>query len=211
MTRWIGVVLAFAAACGSSDGNNPGGGDDGPSDASSGGSGSGAAHKHVFVTSGTWEGDLYDAAGLPASTDPDRGVAGADKLCQSAAMAGQLGGTWKAIVARIGMLDSLADAGPWYLTDNTTKVFNNLAQVKNTPSAPISFDELGQNQGAGASSCVFTGYQIGGSLSQDCGRWTSHGDGLEVVTVGDLRVSSSAWLTGSGHCNDTCHLYCIQQ
>src|SRR5947207_2454473 len=48
------------------------------------------AKKRVFVTSGTWTGDLKTHGG---GTD---GLDGANKLCQGAATAAALGGTWVA-------------------------------------------------------------------------------------------------------------------
>mgnify|MGYP000885103376 CR=1 FL=1 len=91
--------------------------------------------KRVFATSVAFNGDLKTAGA--AST----GVEGADSLCAGAALAGSLGGTWKAWISAPGQnaADRIADVSPWYLVDRKTKVFEKkigLAQGSLIPQAP---------------------------------------------------------------------------
>src|SRR5262245_51629174 len=66
--------------------------------------------KRVFVTAGSWNGNLK-AAG--AGSD---GLDGANKLCQGAATTAGLGGTWVAWLSDSthDAKDRIADVGPWY-------------------------------------------------------------------------------------------------
>jgi hypothetical protein len=156
------------------------------------------------------------ASGTSIQT-PSPGVTGADALCQSAATGALLGGTWKAIVARAPAdgIGALADVGPWYRMDGVL-AFNNRAQLRNTPSAPIYLDELGNSQGLG--DCVWTGMMTGGIYANACENningsqvWTS-GNSAQSGTFGSIGATDSTWIyTSTANCDLRCHLYCIEQ
>jgi hypothetical protein len=91
--------------------------------------------KRVFVTSLATSGDLK-TNGNAAS-----GLAGGDKLCQNAADAASLGGTFKAWLSSstTNAIDRIANVGPWYLPDRCTLVFANKAAITSTgPQADIA-------------------------------------------------------------------------
>lgn len=189
-----------------------GGSDTNTSDATGDGS---ANHKRLFVTSTTYRGDLASASGTAIDAQ-NAGIAGANKLCQTAAVAGTLGGTWRAIVDQPnGGLDAIADVGPWYRLDGMV-VFSNRAQLKTTPSAPLNVDELGNSQNASSSKCVWTGLMAGGTPIGGCELsgytiWTSGNSGTNGIS-GSLTAMDSTWINDSGTpCNSPCHLYCVEQ
>lgn len=203
--RVVALLATISMGCGDSDSTS---GDAASGDAS-------MQQKRVFVTSTTYRADFATASGTPLDAQ-DAGIIGANKLCQTAATAGALGGTWKAILAHPnGGIDALADVGPWYRTD-ATLAFNNRAQLKTTPSVAINVDELKKSQSASSSSCVWTGLMPGGAPLPGCAAtgnsiWT-FGNSAQNGVVGDLNGSDSSWIyTGTKSCDGPCHLYCLEQ
>ena len=99
--------------------------------------------KRVFITSSVYEGVLtqYNAESV--------GLAAGDALCQTAATAANLGGTWKAWLSDTndGAIERLVDVGAYYLVDGLTKVFNNYANLGTTPLVPINMDETAATVG----------------------------------------------------------------
>ncbi len=214
------VMAMCVTGCGGGGGGGDGDGNGDPfGDGTGGGSPdapggtSPAGSKRVFVTSTTYTGDLATAAGTPIDAQ-NAGVMSANKLCQTAASAAALGGIWKAILHQPGSgLDALADVGPWYRLDGTL-VFNNRAQLRTTPLAPISIDELGHQQlGLGY---VWTGLHAGGAPVPGCmygsyAIWT-FGNSAQNGVVGMMIATDSRWLYDSAvPCNTPNHLYCIEQ
>ena len=169
--------------------------------------------KRVFVTSGRYPGNLMATGGA------SDGLLGGDKLCQQSAQAANLGGTWKAWLSAPGTdaRSRIADVGPWYLVDGTTRVFNNLANLSTTALAPIIRTE--QNAVASGETAVWTGTTTGGAASQThCTSWTMTASsmGLLTGTVGDAG-SAGEWTqrTQGGNttllCSTTARLYCFEQ
>jgi hypothetical protein len=180
--------------------------------------------KHVFVTSGTFDGTFwYTSPSFPDTSGP----AQADSLCASAAAGAGMAGDWRAWLSTRGRLgdpysvdaadaaDRLLDVGPWYLAGTDTVVFHNVDTMRNTPLVPIDRNEHGAEMPPAS---VWTGTLVGGTVGfDDCDQWWPDADTAGVV--GDLSSSTSTWTdteagagTGVGfRCSERAHLYCIQQ
>ncbi|WP_394843270.1 DUF1554 domain-containing protein [Pendulispora brunnea] len=199
-----------------------------------------AGAKRMFVTSTAYTGNLAaHGHGETVSPENDPGANGADKLCQAAATAGRLGGTWKAWISSHSpdqdpattahhALDRIADvAGGWYNVDRTKLLFTNKANLVTMPSqeAWSTADELtialkdesGRRLERGT--LVWTGTTTGGRLaSADCLSWTDDQDrnGGSKGTVGVVGKEPSTWTDDSGRglgaeCEHAAHLYCLEQ
>jgi hypothetical protein len=174
------------------------------------GGGGGGGNKIVFITSATYSGDLATVAGQT------NGLAAADRLCTTAAMAAGLGPAWRAWLsdASTNAIDRIADAGPWFLRDGT-RVFNNKANLATTALAPININENGahvQRWDGSNTHYVWTGTQIGGVRTNlTCSDWSSTAG---MGSVGELD-SAEQW-TGNGQLDCVgitylMHLYCLEQ
>jgi hypothetical protein len=138
------------------------------------------------------------------------GLAGADRLCQRAAPSG----VWKAWLsdATTNAIDRIADVGPWY-TMNGLLAFKDKAQLTQTPSAIIEFDQTGAQV---AASSYWTGTRVGGtSADANCNDWTSAAENA-VGVWGDGRQLRGAptWTEASSppaSCNGAINLICIEQ
>ena len=169
------------------------------------------AGKRVFVTSTSYSGNLMTQAGTAD------GLAGGDKLCQQAAQAAVLGGTWKAWLSAPGMdaKNRIADVGPWYLLNGTTRVFHNAAGLTTTPLAPINMTE--QKVLVPALTLVWTGTDNGGvtAMNGNCTGWTmTCGSMILYSVVGDANSTSgwtSSFAVGMPKCTDSRRLYCFEQ
>jgi hypothetical protein len=167
--------------------------------------------KRVFVTSASYSGNLAAAAGV------SDGLAGGDKLCNSAAIGGGVGGTWKAWLSSstVSAIDRIADVGPWYLT-NGRLAFRNKAQLTTDPLTAIEVDEGGRLVGAGVwtgTEGVWTGTASGGQrASTTCVSWTSDSS-TSFGTLGINYSPDSSWTDGSPpwSCETPFHLYCFEQ
>jgi hypothetical protein len=159
--------------------------------------GSTGTRKRIFVTSTLYTGNLG-------------GLDGADTKCSDAADTATLGGTWKAWLSdsTTDAIDRIADAGPWYLVDKTTLIFNNKANLMTGPLATIGQTEDGTYVGGVA---VWTGTSTGGLGSTDhCTDWTI-GDMSSMGTSGSSD-SSSFWTDDSTTvCSQMQSLYCLEQ
>ena len=115
--------------------------------------------KRVFATSSQQAGDFG-------------GIAGGDAICQAAASAAKLGGTFKAWLSDGSTKASarIAAVGPWSLVDGTP-VFP-LANVS-SPLHDLDMDESGQT---GQKGLVWTGTSPGGgAMIETCTGWSSRG------------------------------------
>ena len=158
--------------------------------------------------------------------------AGADALCQSDATTAGLTGTYRAWIsdgtgspaASWGGPPTGANGatGPFILAGSGTRVADDWAELTSgTLQTAISTDESGGAPVAGTSPCtgafdgVWTNTADNGSnLSGDhCSNWSSSSGALPART-GD-GGSTTAWtdgcFAGSGICNTTENLYCVQQ
>lgn len=179
-------------------------GTDTPSGGGDGGStlnpdlGTTSGPKRVFVTKLT-----YSASAV------------SDQICQNAADAVSLGGTWKAWLSyqyEVGKnknaIDRITGTGPWKLLTGEV-VFQNHAQLSTTPSVPIQVTESGTK--LGVSELVFTGTTTGGVTSnEDCSEWSSTSSGY-TVTLGLCSASDTRWSADASQpCNFGAHLYCFE-
>lgn len=199
----IGALIVVCAACGGGDAADPDAG--------------GGAHKRIFVTDATWLGGFWiTSPSWPSAFGTDN----ADGLCTSAAAGAGLGGRWKAWLSSWGTsypvfhaedlaADRIADVGPWVLVGTDTVVFNNKANLLNTPLVAIDVNEHGVTLPSGP---VWTGARVGGQVLDDCGEWETQEDQI-TGTVGELSATGNAWTeAGSLTCRtQQAHLYCIEQ
>jgi hypothetical protein len=159
--------------------------------------GSMATRKRIFVTSTLYTGNLG-------------GLDGADAKCGTAADAANLGGTWVAWLSddTTDAIDRITGAGPWYLVDRTTLIFNNKANLMTGPMNTIGNNEDGTYVGGVA---VWTGTSTGGIGSTvHCLNWTV-GDLGDMGTSGSSD-SSSFWTDNSDTaCSQMQSLYCLEQ
>jgi hypothetical protein len=158
--------------------------------------------KRIFATSVVYSGDLG-------------GLVGADDKCATVAMAGALGGVWKAWLSSSAdnAVDRITDVGPWFLVDGVTKVFNNKINLTTNPIAAINMDE----NGAYLNGSVWTGTVAGGTKDTiNCLDWTD-GSTLDVRGRTGLalsQINDARWTyePGSGApCSSDFRLYCIEQ
>jgi hypothetical protein len=196
------VFALTLAACGGSNGND--GEDFAPSRMANfpdmAKSTTSTGGKRVFVTSTGY------SAQFP-------GLGAADSLCNAAATAGGLGGTFVAWLSddTTDALDRVQDASPWYLTDGVTKVFGTHAQLQTQPTVVIDRDENGHQVPSG--SLVWTGTQSGGSSSgSTCESWQT-ADGEVDGTAGSTALTGQ-WTLQSEFdtpCGSAFSLYCFEQ
>jgi hypothetical protein len=167
-----------------------------------------AGRKRVFVTSATYSGDLKTHG------KGDDGLEGADNLCNLAATAANLGGTWTAWLSSstADAIDRIADVGPWYLVDQCTRVFANKASIAvSGPEVGIDLTEQGvmpepYNAWTGSD-------ETGRADPFNCNEWTNdqpiHG---YEGRVGLPESTSSFWTASSSNpCDGKNRLYCFEQ
>lgn len=216
------LALTFACSSGTTPGND-GGGDNDASQTPDVQDSQAPSIKRVFVTS-------IDYA--PSWGGPEK----ADKLCTNVANGAGLGGTWVAWVSigapnvpdepinRITQYGSNPNAGPWYLVDQTTKVFANVGALSGAPLVPINQDETGG--AVGQLIGAWTGTLVGGTAStDDCSGWSTTFSPT-TATVGTPAYAGANkkpadWTEGNAaasgadqqfnYCNDKHRLICFEQ
>ncbi len=205
-----GKRCLMGGVCGTSTppsgtGGNSGGGQGGGGQ----GGGGAAAGKRIFVTNSTYTGDLRSAGG--AST----GVSGGDALCNLAAQANNLGGTWVAWLSSSSQsaVSRVTSVGPWseIVPSGTARViFNNKANLQTTPQNPLERTESGVLLSSGT--VVWTGTSSGGIASANtCGDWTVGTTGA-AGNGGQTGYSTSEWTSFHGYlCDEHHHLICLEQ
>ena len=175
-------------------------------DAGDGGDGA-VPHKRVFITSDGWNGNLK-SAGNSTTT----GLAGADKLCQTAAVNAGLGGSWIAWLSdsNTNAYDRIADVGPWYRLDGRM-AFANKAGLKGNPMVTLNVNETG---GTGTPLFPWTGTLANGTkAATNCSNWTvgalngtTGGGGLNTSTTGTWTANNA-----QQSCFFQFNLYCFEQ
>lgn len=192
-----GAQTCQSGRCTTGSGGGAGGGGGG------GGSGGGSGgNKRVFVTNATYTGDLATAGGKLS------GLEGADALCNTAATAAALGGSWKAWASdgTVRAIDRITGSGPWHKLDSgKTLVFNNKANLATLPLVAIDYNENGV--AVGGLEDIWTGTSTGGAGSgSSCLGWTTTG------AVGTYGVTNTASWTDSatGGCANARRLYCFE-
>jgi hypothetical protein len=157
----------------------------------------------VFVTSGTWNGNLG-------------GLSGADSKCQSAASAASLPGTYRAWLSSSGdsVLDRFENAGtatPFYLVDGTTKVVDDWGDLTDgSLDHAIGRDETGASVGA---TYAWTNTQEDGtaystSTNTTCSQFESS---AYSTRVGYITETGTLWTNYQNvSCSGGYRLYCFQ-
>jgi len=169
-----------------------------------GGSGGAPAVKRVFVTRETYDGN-FKAHG--STSDPD-GLKGANTLCNAAAEAAGLGGAWIAWLSVTGndAINRVADVAPWYLIDQTTKVFDTHAQLASPANVPVNATEYGDI----VSGPAWTGTTLlGTAQSARCGEWKNNGTTLGAW--GDVGSAFDWSYKNTEACSTKARLYCFEQ
>lgn len=149
------------------------------------------------------------------------GVDGGDTLCQNAANAAGLGGTWRAWLSAPDAAPprgrfTLTPTLPYRLLDGTIVVGANTDALGTKPftlDASISIDETGANISDGGQLEVWTGTTGSGDISQyTCDGWTSNVV-ASLGAVGVLNQTSGNWTDiYPQFCDRTgTHLYCFEQ
>jgi hypothetical protein len=165
--------------------------------------------KRIFLTTMGTTGDLK-TNGNAAS-----GLAGGDKLCQNAADAATLGGTFKAWLSTstTNAIDRIANVGPWYLVDRCTQVFANKASITaNGPQVAIRSTADGS---LAPPYDIWTGTLPSGVKdSWTCNDWTSGApfSYLGSTGVGSNFLFAGSWTTVStAKCDSNRLLICFEQ
>jgi hypothetical protein len=158
-----------------------------------------AAHKRVFLSSVTHDGNFG-------------GLAGMDTFCTARATAASLGGTWKAYASTssVSAPSRLTDVSPWYDVDNTTVAVAAKASLSDGSSITgLVFDEFGT---AHSGQSVYTGTTSTGTPDHDtCSDWTDIvGNGMTGLTGG----GPAPWFWENAQtdfCDVTRRIYCFEQ
>ena len=157
----------------------------------------------IFVTSTAYERDLGGAAGATA-------------LCNAAAAAASLAGSYIPWLSDddSDALTRIVGEGPWYDTVDRL-VFNNRANLSTSPQRAIDRDEQANEIPIASSRRVWTGTAAGGGRDNVCsGNWFGLGTN-GFVTVGSTSATGGEWTDSEAiDCiagGTTAHLYCLQQ
>ncbi|HEV7733498.1 MAG TPA: DUF1554 domain-containing protein [Candidatus Binatia bacterium] len=153
----------------------------------------------VFVTSGTFNGNLG-------------GITGGDTICNALAANAVLSGTWVAWLsdASNDARDRLTVGGGPYVGTNGVTIAQDLTDLTDGHIVAISSDETNQPVSVDG---VWTGTNNDGTWhGTDCIGWTSSMNGGSVRGRTGNKGSSGSW---SSFTNTVCfssrHLYCFQQ
>lgn len=166
--------------------------------------GAGSTVKRVFVSSSTSTGD-FKAFG---DTTDGNGLNGANAFCAQAAADAGLGGRWVAWLSVTGndALNRIVDVAPWYLVDETTRVFDTHAQLASQANVPVNMDENGDT----VSGRAWTGTTLLGTAhSARCDEWKN--DGTQLGAWGDIGNAFDWSYKNTDWCSTTAHLYCFEQ
>ena len=134
-------------------------------------------------------------------------------VCQNAADAAELGGTWTPWISFAfsggdsPAIDRIGGAGPWVLLDGQT-AFRNRGQLGTAPDVPINVTELGTVLETGG---VWTGTLTGGSTSDfTCQAWNENSEPFGG-TVGSATSTENWTDLTSVDCDNERHVYCFEQ
>jgi hypothetical protein len=159
-----------------------------------------APTKHVFITSGDYQGDLVTAAGDPSLDGP----VAADLICNQSAASAHRGGTWTAWISvgdgsnladpttpkflqayphasyRVAAIDRIVGDGPWFNLSNQfgerseAELFADRQALVTGASGDIFYDEYGQLPTGQTGVTTWTGTRTDGQpTSWDCSGWTT--------------------------------------
>lgn len=164
------------------------------------------AQLRVFVTSGTYNGAQIG------------GVGGADQICNDLADTAGLSGYFKAWISNEGNsdpLDRFDQGAVEYQLVNGTKVADDWADLVSCTGscldAGINLDEDG-NAPSGTRAWTDVRSDGGDDTGGNCSDWMAGTAGFNGQ-YGIIGATDSTWTDSSGGvpCNNTYHLYCVQQ
>lgn len=160
-----------------------------------------AGERRVFVTSQTFTGSL--------STAETVGVDAADRLCNAAASAAGLAGSFRAWLSsdEVDAIDRLRDTGPWRVVGSDRVAFANRRAMEGMPEVAIDRTEGGTL--IGGSNLVWTGTGVGGRARETCGGFSSTS---VSATMGFAFATGAEWTEAETRaCNIQARLYCFEQ
>jgi len=190
--------------------------------------------KRMFLTSATYTGNLA-TQGRGESTPPDKdpGANGADKLCNTAAAAANLGGTWRAWISSHvpdkdpeatahHAIDRIAEVpGGWYNVRRNARLFANKSNLMTVPDArewhanitgpSLVQDEFGNRAADGV--FAWTGTDSGGQLDREgatCKAWTASSP-FSGEAGAPARPPNEWTDVATYPCEQRGHLYCFEQ
>lgn len=138
----------------------------------------------------------------------------APEVCQNAAEAAELGGTWVPWLSYgystgdDDAIDAVASEGPWNLPDGET-AFRNKGQLGTVPSVPINVTEWGDVLTEGF---VWTGTFTGGTTAgHHCQAWTENDGTLFSGLVGTVQSVDEWTESHTRSCDERHHVYCLEQ
>jgi hypothetical protein len=159
----------------------------------------------AFVTTRTVTGNLVDLGSAGASAHEV-----ADEICNDAATAGGLAGTYRAWLSTgdTDAIDHVVGDGPWFSTySRSLELFPNAAALKGTPRSDSWGDEYGDY--VSYTQAAWTGTALGGRRSNNCANWTNGTNDGEAV-VGYPADEAERWTDGSSRaCSSSAALICL--
>jgi hypothetical protein len=168
--------------------------------------------------------DTFVVAGSPPTGFT--GLAQADTLCQNAATAASLPGTYLAWLSTAASSPSsrfTQGAGPYMLVDGTYIADSWADLTDGSLDNPIGLDEDGNPAGGGTSACttvlgesaVWSNTAVDGTslgLAGSCGAWSSN-SGVASSEFGNGADTNNGWTNScnGASCAAAENLYCFQQ
>jgi len=154
--------------------------------------------KRIFVTSGTWNGNLG-------------GLTGADAKCQTAATNASLPGTYIAWVSTWGdyIYYRVPGGNYYYVLVDDTRVADDIYDLTDTSlQAAINKNESGNT----LNTTTWTGSDAYGNVgTSTCSDWTNATSGV-TANMGASSATDGTWSdNGTAACNSLKSLYCIEQ
>jgi hypothetical protein len=172
--------------------------------------------RYIFVTSGTYGGDLVAPHGLIAAD------AECTRLGRMIDKPGLDTTTWVAWLSTSNgaAFDRVRDSSTgWYLVDESTLVFANREQMRTHPSAVINMTETSSSLDTDGSVGVWTGTREDlVAATNNCTNWTDGTtgvSGMAAAIVAEMATTNGLWTRATANdglqvCSLPSHLYCIQ-
>jgi len=152
--------------------------------------------KYIFVTNGTWNGNLG-------------GLAGADAKCQTAASNAGLSGDYMALITDSDtyLTDRLIGNNSYILFDNTLVANNPNELTSSAIQAAVNRSDLDEV----LNTSVWTGSDAWGDPESTCSNWTSANAEVSA-NAGLSSANNGTWLdNGTAACNLSKSLYCVEE
>lgn len=97
---------------------------------------------------------------------------------------------------------------PWYLVDNTTKVFANKDALATLPLGTIEMSEQGRR--VTTDRFVWTGTATGGRVGETCSDWANSSEHATVGESSDANQWTDAFESNNFTCYSALRLYCFE-